>query len=225
MTTLLIYASADLELDLCHTPFWRDDIERYVAERAEDARELARTTEPNLVVVERDLPAVGEFVASVRRQSLPHPVLIVALSHLPVEKTASEDGVDAVLSLPLGPEGDRRLDQLLQMPTRRERRFDVRFDAEVLVPPAAGSQRGLVLNISAGGLLVECSALGLQPGDELGLILPLPDQSVSVEGRARVVRTPAEGHFGLRFEGFAGDGEAHVRDFLTSLGAAPAPRQ
>jgi PilZ domain-containing protein len=219
VTTLLIYARPDLEADLCHTLFWRDDLERYVAEREEEARMLALTTEPHVVVVERDLPAVEEIVASLRSLSLPHPVSIVALSHVADDDEAPEDGVDAVLSLPSSPAWDGRLDQLLQMPTRKEARFEVRFDVETLLRQQPGSHRGLVLNISAGGLLIESSALQLKPGDDVALNIPLPGQNRVVEGRARVVRTPVAEHLGLRFEAFAGNGDEQVRAFLASLAA------
>ena len=51
------------------------------------------------------------------------------------------------------------------------------------------------------------------------LSLPIPGLSHPVEGRARVVRTPVEEHIGLRFEAFAGDGDATVRHFLETLAA------
>lgn len=217
MTTLLICARPELESDLCRTLFWREDLERYVAERAEEARMLALATEPHVVVVERDLPGVESLVDSLRNQTLPHSISIVALSH---EPAASEDDgrVNAVLSLPPGPEWDDRLDKVLEMPTRKQARYEVRFDVETLLR-RAGSHRGLVLNMSSGGLLIECPGLGLHPGDDVSLNLPIPGQQVAVEGRARVVRQPDPARIGLRFEAFAGNGDEKVRDFLAMLAA------
>ena len=80
MTTLLIYAGADLESDLRRTLFWREDLERYVAERADEARMLALSTEPHVVVVDLDLPGADQLIDSLRTHALPHPVSIVALS-------------------------------------------------------------------------------------------------------------------------------------------------
>src|SRR4029450_2459980 len=79
VTPVLICARPDLEPDLSHTLFWRDDLERYVAERADEAKMLALATEPHVVVIERDLPGALELIASLRSRSLPHPVSIVAL--------------------------------------------------------------------------------------------------------------------------------------------------
>ena len=224
MTTVLVCASPDVESDLCHTLFWRDDLERYVAQRADEAGVLALTTEPHVVVVELGLPGVEELLASLRTQSLPHPISIVALSHaaqgIPDAEMAST-AADAVLPLPSGPEWDDRLVEVLQVPTRKQARFDVRFDVLTMLRSMPSAHRGLVLNISAGGVLVESPGLRLQPGDDVNLSLPIPGLRSPVEGIARVVRQPNDEHIGLRFERFAGDGDASVRHYLAGLAAQP----
>ncbi len=219
MTTLLIWARPELEADLSRTPLWRDELERYVTTRRDDAQALLFATEPHVVVVDRDLPGADDFVASLRAQPLPHPVSIVALSRDP---SAGLD-VDAVLALPAGPEWDDRLVGVLQVPTRAQERFDVRFDVETLPQQGAGPQRGLVRNVSAGGILIECSSLRLRPGDDVRLSLPIPGMRSPVLGRARVVRQPVEEHLGLRFEAFSGDGDVRIREFLASLAARARP--
>jgi hypothetical protein len=225
VTTILICAKPDLESDLSRTLFWREDLERYVAERAEEARMLALATEPHVVVIDRDLPGVKSLVDALHDQALPHPMSIVALSHEvadPQDADVSSGRVNAVLSLPPGPEWDDRLDRVLEMPTRKQARYDVRFDVETLLQ-RAGPHRGLALNMSAGGILLECPGLGLHPGDDVALHLPIPGQQVAVEGRARVVRQPDPQRLGLRFEAFAGDGDAKVRDFLALLASRGTP--
>jgi len=107
VTTVLICAGSDLESDLRRTLFWREDLERYVAERADEARMLAFSTEPHVVVVELELPGTDKLLESLRSQSLPHPISIVALSRapeLPLAGPADPALVDAVLALPPGPE-------------------------------------------------------------------------------------------------------------------------
>ena len=220
MTTIVICASADLEPELSRTLFWRDDLERYVAERADDARMLVLSTEPHVVVVDRDMPGAAQLVASLRSQSLPHPITIVALSH--VAQATGDAQVDAVLSLPASADWDTRLDQLLQVPTRKQERFDVRFEIETLLRHKPAGQAGLALNMSAGGVLVECAGLGLVPGDDVELRLPIPGVKTAVKGRARVVRNPVAEHLGLRFEAFAEDGDVRVREFLGHLASRPA---
>jgi hypothetical protein len=217
---LLICASPDLESELCRTPFWREDLERYVAERTEEARMLALATEPHIVVVERGLPGAEELVAALRALSLPHTVSIVALSR---DAHAETGSADTILTLPVGPDWDERLLHVLQVQTRQQERFEVRFDIDTLLRQTPGSHRGLALNMSAGGILIESPGLRLFPGDDVGLSIPLPGSRHPVEGRARVIRQPAEERLGLRFEAFADDGDVRVRDFLASLSPrAPA---
>ena len=225
MTTVLVCAAPDVESDLCHTLFWRDDLERYVADRTEEAGTLALTTEPHIVVIDLALRGADRLITNLRSQALPHPVSIVALSHDPADAADNEGTVgtvDTVLSLPSSPAWDESLVQVLQVPTRKQARFDVRFDVLSMLRTKPGAHRGLVLNISAGGLLVECAGLPIHPGDDVTLSLPIPGLGKPVEGRARVVRTPVEEQIGLRFEAFAGDGDASVRHFLATLAAQPS---
>jgi len=222
MTTVLVCATPEVESDLCHTLFWRDDLERYVADRTEDAGTLALATEPHIVVIDLALRGADRLITNLRNQALPHPVSIVALSHDPADAADHEETVgtvDTVLSLPSSPAWDESLVQVLQVPTRTQARFDVRFDVLSMLRTKPGTHRGLVLNISAGGLLVECAGLPIHPGDDVTLSLPIPGLGKPVEGRARVVRTPIEEQIGLRFEAFAGDGDASVRHFLATLAA------
>ena len=224
MTTVLICAGSDLESDLRRTLFWREDLERYVAERADEARVLAFSTEPHVVVVELELPGTERLVASLRSQSLPHPVSIVALRRVPArphDEQGESTGFDAVLPLPPGPEWDDRLVDVLQMPTRKQARFEVSFDVEARLRHEAIAQRSLALNISAGGILIDGRGLQLHAGDDVSLNLQIPGTSDPVEGRARVVRQPVEEHLGLRFEAFSGNGDERIRDFLAAL-ASPA---
>jgi hypothetical protein len=225
LPTVLICARPDLEADLCHTLFWRDDLERYVVERTDEARMLALTTEPHVVVVDLSLPEADRLIAALRNQTLPHPISIVALRHGLLEPLGPEipsGDVDTVLSLPSGPEWDDRLVDVLQVPTRKQARFDVHLDVVTRLRPTPLSHHGLVLNMSSGGILIESKGLHLHPGDDVDLSLSLPGVSVPVEGRARVVRQPVEARLGLRFETFANNGDASVRNYLSRL-AAPHP--
>jgi len=224
VTTVLICAGSDLESDLRRTLFWREDLERYVAERTDEARVLALSTEPHVVVVELDLAGTDKLLAWLRTQSLPHPVSIVALSRAAAAAPgASPDGVDAVLALPPGPEWDDRLVDVLQMPTRKQLRFEISFAVEARPRHRPTTQRSLALNISAGGILIEGRDLELHAGDDVNLLLQIPAPGDPVEGRARVIRQPIEERLGLRFEAFSGDGDARIREFLAGLASAPHP--
>ena len=96
MTTVLVCATPEVESDLGHTLFWRDDLERYVADRVEDAGALALTTEPHIVVVDLALRGADRLITGLRHQALPHPVSIVALTHDPDEAADNEEAASAV---------------------------------------------------------------------------------------------------------------------------------
>ena len=200
VTTILICASGDLESELRRTLFWREDLERYVAERADEARMLAFSTEPHVVVVDLDLPGADRLVESLRTQALPHPVSIVGLRHdaAPGDGQTEPGGVDAILSLPPGPEWDDRLVDVLQVPTRKQARFDVSFGVEARLRHRPVAQRGFALNISTGGILIDARGVQLQAGDDVSLSLQIPGTD-PVEGRARVVRQPMEERSGQQW--------------------------
>src|ERR1051325_9467325 len=105
-TTVLVCARPALEADLCRTLFWRDDLERYVAEKAEEARMLALSTEPHVVVVDLNLSGAFGLIDVLRNQPLPHPLSIVGVAE-DASQAADEDvtsrGGDTVLALPSGP--------------------------------------------------------------------------------------------------------------------------
>ena len=56
MPSVLICSHRVLEEDLRPTCLWRDGIDRHRAARSEEARQLAASVKPGLVVVDRDLP-------------------------------------------------------------------------------------------------------------------------------------------------------------------------
>ena len=95
VTTVLIYANADLEADLHATLFWREDLERYLAERVDEARMLLFSTEPHVLVVDRTLAGADELIGALESQSLPHPISLVALSHGPADQDEIVDRVNA----------------------------------------------------------------------------------------------------------------------------------
>jgi len=184
---------------------------------------LALSTEPHVVVVDLALGGVLGFIESLRNQALPHPVSVVAVSEDPAQAEDEEvtgSGVDTVLALPSGPAWDDRLVDVLSVPTRKQARYAVRFDIVTAPPRKKTEVRGLALNMSAGGILIECAQAQLQPGDDVSLSLPIPGQSTPVEGRARVIRQPMAEHLGLRFEAFSGNGDEKVREYLRTLAEA-----
>jgi hypothetical protein len=225
VTTVLICADSALEPQLSRTPFWRDDLERYVADQADDARMLILSTEPNILVLDASLPGVEALVTSLTTQHLPHAMSIVVLDS---SETAAQiaqtqlGGSNTVLPLPAGPEWDARLLDVLQTPTRAQTRFGVSLAVETRRRNKADAFTGMALNISAGGILIDCRGLDVGVGDDVHLALQIATVGDPIEGRGRIVRQPAEQFLGVRFEAFSAGGDARVRDFLARVEAQPS---
>ena len=82
-----------------------------------------------------------------------------------------------------------------------QRRAHVRTDciaAVILTADGAAPQRCMTLNLSGGGLLLR-GLKGPAVGDELAFDLRLDLLPARIQGRCRVVRTTAEGHYGVQF--------------------------
>ena len=56
MVSVLICTHSELDKDLGHTLLWRQDVDRHVVTRLEEALMMALAARPSIVVVDRDLP-------------------------------------------------------------------------------------------------------------------------------------------------------------------------
>ncbi len=219
MPTVLLCSTSDLKGDLGETLLWREDIERHVAARGEDARTLALAARPQMVVVDRDLPRARDLIADLRRDPATRPLSIVVLGRGDfdsVEVELLEAGANAILRLPAGPEWDDRLVRLIQVPIRKDSRFAVHFEVEADTGFPRTSGLALALNLSVRGMLIQCS-LPLGVGDDLDLSFRLFETDPAVTARGRVVRQTRGERFGVEFHRFAGDGEERVAQFVGAL--------
>src|SRR5260221_12536927 len=66
MVSVLICTHSELDKDLGHTLLWRQDVERHVVTRLEEALMMALAAHPSIVVVDRDLPWAGRLVTALR---------------------------------------------------------------------------------------------------------------------------------------------------------------
>ena len=87
MPTVLICAPDPLTDELHGTVIWREDIERHVAGRFEDAFTIAVAARPNLVVVASDLPRADRLVQDLRGNSTTRQTSIAVL--VPGEQDSS----------------------------------------------------------------------------------------------------------------------------------------
>ena len=66
MVSVLICTHSELEKELGHTMLWRQDVDRHLVTRLEEALMMALAARPTIVVVDRDLPWAGRLVKALR---------------------------------------------------------------------------------------------------------------------------------------------------------------
>lgn len=219
MAVALLCCEADLEADLRGTVLWRADFERHLARRLEDAQLMALTETPELVVVERELSWAPELVRVLRADPLTRAVSIAVVTRgefNPREVELLEAGANAVLRLPVGPDWDERLSRLAHVPTRAEARCGVDFEVDATVRQGAPSLRGVALDLSTTGMLLQ-SPVELSVGEDVDFRFHLPGAGPLVAGCGRVVRQAGERRYGVEFYGLEGQGGEDVRRYVEAL--------
>lgn len=219
MAVALLCCEADLEADLRGTVLWRADFERHLARRLEDAQLMALTETPELVVVERELHWAPELVRVLRADPLTRAVSIAVVTRgefNPREVELLEAGANAVLRLPVGPDWDERLSRLAHVPTRAEARCGVDFEVDATVRQGAPSLRGVALDLSTTGMLLQ-SPVELSVGEDVDFRFHLPGAGPLVAGCGRVVRQAGERRYGVEFYGLEGQGSEDVRRYVEAL--------
>ena len=98
---------------------------------------------------------------------------------------------------------------------------------QVPIAPVAGLEQtkgarntytATVLNISVGGMLVDCT-FKLTIGDDLDVSFQLPSSDVTIRGTARVMRQAGRNLFGVEFYGLEGEGRDLIAAFVGSEGS------
>jgi CheY-like chemotaxis protein len=217
MPSVLICAPDPLTEELLGTLIWREDVERRVASRFQDALVMAVSARPDLVVVDSVLSQAGRLVEDLRLEASTASVSIVVIArdegHPPEDDRFLEAGANAVLRLPAGPEWDERLSPLLLLATRRARRMVVELPFRATAE--SRTLQGSVLNISETGVLTETDAApALQT--EIDFEIGLGDGGQAVTGHGVVVRHNGPHRSGVRFAALEGDGLARVRRMILS---------
>lgn len=220
MTAVLICSHGDVEEDLRGTLLWREDIERQVAAKIEEARMLAVAARPRLVMIDRDLPWAARIVTALREDPSTRGLSLVVMARgdfEAVEVELLECGANAVLRLPAGPEWNQRLERLMDVPVRKETRFPVAFGVEASSNggDAANAQ---ALNLSASGILIE-TACALQVLDEVQLQIGLPVAIEPMRVAGQVVRVAAPSQFGVEFRSLGPEESRRIQSYLATLGA------
>jgi CheY-like chemotaxis protein len=215
MPAVLVCSHGDVKEDLGGTLLWRDDMDRHVVLKMDEALMLAVAAKPQLVVIDRDLPWAGRAVTALREDPSTRGLSVVVMARGdfdPAEVELLECGANAILRLPAGPEWNGRLQRLMDVPIRKEARFPVSFGVDASNGTGTGAN-AQALNLSASGMLIEtASSLGMQEEVQLQFRLPPAPDPVRVE--AQVVRQAAPTQFGLEFRRVGADVARRIQRFL-----------
>jgi hypothetical protein len=221
MTAVLICSHAeDLKADLGATLLWRNDVERRVVTKMDEARMLAVAARPSIVVVDRDLPWAGRVLAALRDDATTRGLSMVVMARGdfdPSEVELLEAGANAILRLPAGPEWNSRLERLMAVPVRKDARFPVSFDVQAAANGGRPEQ-AQALNLSASGMLLETSGT-LEVRDEIQLRFALPPAPSPLRVSGQVVRVAAPTRFGVEFCDVGPEESRRLQGYLQTLGS------
>jgi DNA-binding response OmpR family regulator len=220
MAVLICTHAPTLDADLGGTLLFRQDIERRVFAKPDEARAFAVAGRPQVVVVDRDLPWAGRFIAGLREDPSTRGLSVVVMARGdfdPAEVELLEAGANAILRLPAGAEWNERLQRLMDVPARKDARFPVAFQVEAL---AAGGrpEPAQARNLSVSGILIETEA-PLAVRDEVRLRFTLPRSGQPIATGGQVVRVAAGSQFGVEFRGLAEHDARQITGYLSTLGS------
>src|SRR5687767_13804849 len=118
MPSVLICSQKEgLLSELAPTLLGRGGIDRFKATRLQDAQLLAKTTRPGLVLLDRDLPKVREFLEAFREEPATRSGSIAILAYGDIESAELELlelGANAILRMPPDSGWDDRVSKLLK---------------------------------------------------------------------------------------------------------------
>ena len=218
---VLVVGPDSLSGELGPTVLGRPDIDRVHVEDPGGAVEAAERSRPHLVVIDLPRPDAASLVRALRREEVTRPTAIVWLNRADPPDAETElavAGANAVIPVPIDPFlWDRRLEELLSVPARRNQRIPVRLRDWSRFVSGADEDDGSILNIGARGVLLE-STRELELGTKVGLTVDLPGGGSPVALVGQVVRLAGEegGLFrvGIEFLVYRGDARERIIAFV-----------
>jgi two-component system, cell cycle sensor histidine kinase and response regulator CckA len=220
-TVVVVLSPVDLSADLDLTVLWRSDIQRVMVATVEAAIEVARVRHATMFVVGGLAPqAAAAILRRLRAESATRAsalAVLCSLADLDQEEALRAAGANVVLLTPVDPEvWDVRLDRLLRVPPRRNTRIPVRLTVWSRRSADPEPIEGTMLNVSAGGMLLETSST-LPVGTRFDLSFRLPRDGSDVHAVGRVVRevsdTPSPRE-GVEFVVLRGDGRDRIAAYV-----------
>ena len=193
MPRVLIAAPPDLVAELDRSILKRSGVERVLALHPEHAFEAIRTSRPDLVILgETDGNDTCALLRRIRADPATRAASLAVISRLPPSQSEEADlrraGANVVLSAEMVPDmSEESVDQLLDVPLRREARVPVRFVVWSHVGPDNPPVEGRSLNVSVRGLLLQTPE-PVDIGSKLELTFRLPDDDVEIRAVGKAVR-------------------------------------
>jgi len=218
MITVLLCSVKPLDDLLNGTLLWREDVNRRLAHSVDEAEQVVKQGEVDILVVDRDLPGASELIGALRKDLQTRNLSIAVVADGDFEAGEIEllsAGAWAILRLPPDAEWEERLARLMSVPARKDVRLEVSFEIEMGDAGGITSAVATTLNLSARGMLIEC-AFPLQLGDVLDLRFQLPGAEHTILGCGRIVRQAGRNRFGLEFYGLENEGASHIEHFVGS---------
>jgi CheY-like chemotaxis protein len=224
MPCVLIVSPADLTPELGKTILWRSDIERLFAPSGEAGLDLARSRAPGLVVLDGvDPPSTIALVRTLRKEVGTRQMSVAVLARAASraeEEELRRAGANLVLAGAVNPVlWDDRLEELLDVPPRREVRIPVRFDVWSHFAPENERLTAVALNISVRGVLLETEE-AVARGTTLELTFCLPGESQPIQAVAQVVREgeiqDGRPRYGLEFLILKRQVRVRIEDFVAT---------
>ncbi len=224
MPKILIVSNVDLTRELGGTVLFRQDIERTFAPSPQAALAVASTVQPNLVLVaSSEMAETQALISQLREQAGTRRSSVAVLwrsATLSVgdEETLRGAGTNLVLVGQVDPSlWDGRIEELLQVPARREARIPVRFEVWSRFEADGEPVEAVGLNISVRGMLLETRD-PLDRGMQLDLSFWPPQQAEELHVVGRVVREAGESengfHTGVEFLILRGNARERIRAFI-----------
>ena len=231
MQTVLVVSPDDLRPDLAKTVLGQTDVELVLAKDSEAGIEAVRTRRPRLAIVALgDQDATESFVRRIREDKITRNVGLVVM--LPWVLPAGEEslrraGASAVLGgrvdafLWNGP-----LERLLHAPPRRETTLPVRFWVWFRFSHEEKPTRGLALNVSVKGMLLEAEQpVEVESGARVEIEFELPGREQTLNVIGSVVRDAGERagrrRFGIDFLNMPSSMREKIEAFVEAESDAP----
>jgi len=191
MPRVLIMASPELVSELSSTILWRSDVDRVFA-AADSSLDRIHAGQPDLVILAGEETAtVLALIGRIRGDGRTRGVSVGVVRHsvtLDEETQLRRAGANVVFGGQVVPYlWDAWIEELLHVPRRREARVPVSIAVWSHTAPGSDPGRGLSLNISVKGMLLETKE-PLDIGSKLDLTFTLPGSAGPVRAVGQVVR-------------------------------------